>query len=49
VEAETPPEGKGPGVQVIVTSEYEPDKLSNRDYDRLKKVPLPCTVVYRGR
>ena len=25
-------------VQVIITSEYEPDKLSNREYDRLKKV-----------
>ena len=24
--------------QVIITSEYEPDKLSNREYDRLKKV-----------
>ena len=25
-------------MQVIITSEYEPDKLSNREYDRLKKV-----------
>ena len=25
-------------VEVIITSEYEPDKLSNREYDRLKKV-----------
>ena len=25
-------------LQVIITSEYEPDKLSNREYDRLKKV-----------
>ena len=25
-------------IQVIITSEYEPDKLSNREYDRLKKV-----------
>ena len=27
-----------PSVEVIITSEYEPDKLSNREYDRLKKV-----------
>ena len=27
-----------PSVEVIITSEYEPEKLSNREYDRLKKV-----------
>ena len=27
-----------PSIEVIITSEYEPDKLSNREYDRLKKV-----------
>ena len=26
-------------VQVIVTTDFEPNKLSNVDYDRLKKVP----------
>ena len=30
-------------VEVIITSEYEPDKLSNREYDRLKKVKDPET------
>ena len=27
-----------PSVEVIITGEYEPEKLSNREYDRLKKV-----------
>ena len=27
-----------PSVEVIITSEYEPEKLSNKEYDRLKKV-----------
>ena len=34
-------------VEVIITSEYEPDKLSNREYDRLMKVKrIKSKLIY---